>query len=116
MVNLKDDIWIKGFDTIEAKNDELRYLCHVSENMLSELIYAGKTSDISEEIAKECVKEIVLTTGIFYINYRKIAALKLPSEMRPRHHNQVVWSPMCKTSEESIQSACNQEYCIIFKK
>ena len=116
MINTKDNIWIEGFDTIEAKNDELRYLCHVSENMLSELIYAGKTSDISEEIAKECVKEISLSTGIFYVNYIKMNALKIIEEKRGASHNILVTQPMLKSAKESIQSACNQEYCIIFKK
>ena len=103
MVNLKDDIWIKGFDTIEAKNDELRYLCHVSENMLSELIYAGKTSDISEEIAKECVE--VTATGLFK-NY-------IRSDEKVQDYGM---QPISTTAKESIQSACNREYCIIFKK
>ena len=97
MINTKDNIWIGGFDTIEAKNDELRYLCHVSENMLSELIYAGKTSDISEEIAKECVDwhEFDSDHKLYY------------------NYDGTNWK---YTAKESIQSACNQEYCIIFKK
>ena len=101
MINTKDDIWIEGFDTIEAKNDELRYLCNVSENMLSELIYAGKTSDISEEIAKECVK-CIDSLGEGYGGYFD--------------YNSKDWMYHLNTAKESIQSACNQEYCIIFKK
>ena len=103
MINTKDDIWIEGFDTIEAKNDELRYLCLVSENMLSELIYAGKTSDISEEVAKECVE--VTATGLFK-NY-------IWSDEKVQDYGM---QPISTTAKESIQSACNQEYCIIFKK
>ena len=109
MVNLKDDIWIKGFDTIEAKNDELRYLCHVSENMLSELIYAGKTSDISEEIAKECVE--VTATGLFK-NY-------IWSDEKVQDYGM---QPISTTAKESIQSAASKEdgsfydFIIIYKK
>ena len=103
MTNTKDDIWSEGFDIIEAKNDKLRYLCHVSENMLSELIYAGKTSDISEEIAKECVE--VTATGLFK-NY-------IWSDEKVQDYGM---QPISTTAKESIQSACNQEYCIIFKK
>ena len=65
--------------------------------MLSELIYAGKTSDISEEIAKECV-------GCFKNEYY----LDYSSEIKYLYE--------FKTAKGSIQSACNQEYCIIFKK
>lgn len=66
-VNLKDNIWIEGFDNISTWNTKLCYFGQVSEKQI-EVIWRGKTSEIPEEIAKE-----------------------------------------------SIQSACDKHYCIIYK-
>ena len=89
MVRLKDNIWIEGFCNIE-KYDEMIV-------SISAILYHGKTSDIPEEIAKECV-------GCFKNEYY----LDYSSEIKYLYE--------FKTAKESIQSACNQEYCIIFKK
>lgn len=113
MVNLKDNIWIEGF----GGSEQVSYNAFIRMAELAEaLVWHGKTSDIPEEVAKECVRDIVLSTGVFYINYRKMEALKLQAGVRRFYHNEIVWEPMLKTAKESIQSACNQEYCIIFKK
>ena len=116
MKNLKDNIWIDGFDSFRAHEEAIVYFLRISENDNPEIVYSGKTSDIPEDIAKECVKEISLSTGIFYVNYIKMNALKIIEEKRGASHNILVTQPMLKSAKESIQSVCNQEYCIIFKK
>lgn len=89
MVNLKDNIWIEGFCNIE-KYDEMIV-------SLSAILYHGKTSDIPEEIANGCVD---CFKNEYYLDYS--------SEIKYLYE--------FKTAKESIQSACSQEYCIIFKK
>ena len=99
MKNLKDNIWIKGF----YKEIDIAYyeLAEAIGGGMKDFIYKGKTSDIPEEIAKECVKHIG-SLGEGYGGYFD--------------HNSKDWMYHLNTSKESIQSACNQEYCIIFKK
>ena len=89
MKNLKDNIWIEGFCNIE-KYDEMIV-------SLSAILYHGKTSDVPEEIAKECVDwhEFDSDHKLYY------------------NYDGTNWK---YTAKESIKSACNQEYCIIFKK
>jgi hypothetical protein len=118
MINLKNNIWIEGFDTeIELFRFWHRnvHIFNGDDKDLQE-IYFGKTSDIPEDIANDVVTYIMLSTGIFYLNYRKMVELRKPIRQRNRSHNEIIWEPMCKTAIESIQSACNQEYCIIFTK
>ena len=112
MVNLKGDIWIEGFDA-ECLLGSFEYGLF---SLMIKKIYAGRTEDIPEEFSRNIVRDIVLSTGVFYINYRKMAALKDHIENRRVWHNQIVWEPMCKTAKESILTACNKPYCIIFKK
>jgi hypothetical protein len=97
MVNIKDNIWIEGFDTIEEMSNKLSHLI-IIDNIMSELIYSGKTSEIPEELAKECV--VSLNNTCIYVNYKLSTRLV-------GYFNDVI---------KSIQSACDQEYCIIFKK
>lgn len=108
MINTKDDIWVEGFDT----NSELYVfkdsICFVGEPV--PYIYIGKTSEIPEELAKECVEgnngEICPNT--MWLDYRT------NKNDFARFH--------CKTPKESIQSALIKPdgtiypFCIIFKK
>ena len=65
---------------------------------LINLIYSGKASEISEEIAEEFVEWSEFDKGIKqYYNYI--------DDYYPH-----------RTAKESIQSACDKEYCIIYKK
>lgn len=118
MINTKDDICIIGFDDRQAAFSEFERLTQLANGT----IYAGKTLDIPEEVAKECVKEMSLSTGIFYVNYIKIEALKRIEEKRDASHNILITQPMLNTAKESIQSAVAKEdgsfydYIIIFKK
>jgi hypothetical protein len=66
MTNLKDNIWIQRCDS----NDELIYkTCELLDHSKI-VIYSGKTSEIPEEIAKECVEQDNFESDkTFYLNY-----------------------------------------------
>lgn len=97
-INLKDNIWIEGFDEIASGyilQDKIITIC-------DNIIYSVKTSEIPEELAKECVKLLTPKHAIsLYQNYK----YKLP---------QLV-SFTRTTARESIKTACYKEYCIIYK-
>ena len=116
MKNLKDNIWIEGFDTDEiVKWNELgyylKYLVRNSPNDTRTLVYWGKTSDIPEEIAKECVLKMMCVNAedLVHAMYRRYHAGNMEVQSLTHQYS-------CVSAKESIQSACNQEYCIIFKK
>lgn len=88
-VNLKDNIWICGFDSEKEVSD---IILTVS---FDTFIYSGKTSDIPEEVAKDCVYRRGLNGKYIYADYSgKICTF---------------------TAKQSIQSACDKPYCIICK-
>ena len=93
---LKDNIFIEGFDSNEELYNFKNNLCIVGEPL--PYIWLGKTSEIPEEIAKECVNKVIDDHGRMdgYENYNSPIILNAP--------------------KESIQSACNQTYCIIYKE
>lgn len=94
MVNLKENIWIQGFDQ--------QYIFSYQLFHEGEVIYQGKTSEIHEKIAKECVHKFNNNAFKDYsVNFNGI---------RDIIHVYKI------TAKKSIQSACNQEYCIIYKK
>lgn len=99
MVNLKDNIWIEGFNRHEAGHFMITKDRNFIGDIAKEIIYSGNTSDIPEEIAKECV--LNWRTDGLYHNYQSVS-----------QYEEILF----RTAKESIQSACNQEYCIIFKK
>ena len=90
---LKDSIWIEGFDTMQSI-DYCELLDAMSLCGIKSYIYKGKTSDIPEELAKECVHVGVLTDNCK--DYQS-------------------GFNIFETAKESIKSACSQEYCIIYK-
>jgi hypothetical protein len=70
---------------------------------ISSHVYSGKTSEIPEEVAEGCVEILAKTSiGVFYRNY-------LYEKPQP------VAFTKC-TARESIKSACDKEYCIIYKR
>jgi len=88
-VNLKDNIWIEGFDD--------RHECACMAYNGFPLLYEGKTSKIPEELAKECVEWSEFDNNVIkYYDYVK-----------------EYWPHL--TAKEAIQSACPEEYCIIYK-
>lgn len=92
MINLKNDVYITGFDDEQAAFSEFERLTQLA----NEIIYAGKTLDITEEIAEN-------------IAYK--------GELCEYYWNEILDDyDKTITAKESIQSACSKEYCIIFKK
>lgn len=102
-VNLKDYIWIEGFDKLILLNSS----CNIYFEEENKIIYRGKTSEIPEELAKELVDtiphifygmRITDTSGndVLFKNYKINKFVK-------------------KSGKRSIQSACDKEYCIIYK-
>lgn len=96
-VNLKDNIWIEGFDS-EKEVYDITLIVDFDT-----CIWAGKTSDIPEEVAKECVKK---HPNIYYMDY------DVPSHIRIKDWTSN-WTKI--TAKKSIQSACDKPYCIISK-
>lgn len=88
--NLKENIWIEGFDTNQQIYNFKDNICFAGEPV--PYLWMGKTSEIPEDVAKKCVLPPV--NG--YRNYANM------------------WINV-NTAKESIQSACSQEYCIIYK-
>ena len=96
-VNLKENIWIEGFDTEVLCLHN--YLSIQNKHYPIDMcIYSGKTSEIPEELAKECAEIIELTdTKYLCVDYNGN-------------------SPCFLSAKQSIQSACQEEYCIIYKE
>ena len=93
----KEQIWIEGFDNyviedIVSFNNKL-------DKLDNKVIYSGKTSEIFEELAKECVQTPLMGDFIDYSNHIRGAMCYIA----------------VSTAKESIQSACSQPYCIIYK-
>lgn len=107
-VNLKDNIWIEGFDDMKSQLFKFNYLMNdidISHSLGNCSSYSSiqcfKTSEISEELAKTiCYKKQ------FYLNYALFNDLKENDWREPY---------MFTSAKESIQSACSKEYCIIYK-
>lgn len=94
---LKDATYIEGFDT---EWEYRQYLYGVGGvNRQLDIIYQGKTSEISEDLAKTCVK----------FSGSSVKDYALSREPHPQVYDNKF------TGKESIQTACSQDYCIIFK-
>ena len=92
---LKPNIFIEGFDS----ESEFRRRMYGRKGMSFsvDLIYQGKTSDVPEEIARNSTQRSEFDENIIqYYDYEKD-----------------YWP--CRTAKESIQSACKQKWCIIYK-
>lgn len=107
-INLKDNIWIEGFtreELFDLSKEDWRNI--VDDVSVDKMLYSGKTSEITEELAKELVDtiphifygmRIVDTSGndVLFKNYKINKFVK-------------------RSGKRSIQSACDKEYCIIYK-
>jgi hypothetical protein len=102
-VNLKNNIWIEGFDT----SDEcFTPVAQFHPNKLDNVLYEGKTSEIPEDISDNCVKSI---NGYGFRNYI------MPDYNGGSSPFEIYIPYSCKTTKESIQSACDKEFCVIYK-
>lgn len=89
---LKENIYINGF----ADADELfMFVLKKYPNELDDILYNGKISDISEEIAEQ------------YANKGELCQYYWDEQLDDYNNN--------ISAKESILSACSEEYCIIYK-
>ena len=95
-VCLKQDIFIEGFDS----NQRLISNQYLLANNIKLVLYSGKTSEIPEELARECIS---------FIDNPMDNGRNIP--FKNYSHNFLGVT----TDKESIQSACSQEFCIIYK-
>ena len=98
-IELKQNIFIAGFDTrIEA--------AQAGYNGCA-LLYEGRTSEIPEELAKELVDTI---SHIFY-------GMRITdtSGNNVLFKNYKINKFVKRSGKRSIQSACDKEFCIIYK-
>lgn len=94
MKNLKNDIWIRGFDS-ESEFRQYLYGSSGKSYSIEELIYQGKVVDIPDPVLKRVTEKM----SIFTSQYRDYNGT----------HSDYVATPL-----ESIQTATDKEYCIIF--
>lgn len=97
-IELKPEIFIEGFD----KEWEYRQRLYGNKGISNsiELLYQGRTNKIHEELASQCCKYQNSYEGKpFYKEYGGITWATYPHEK----------------AKESIQSACQNEFCIIYK-
>lgn len=103
--NLKDNIWIVGFNQHREIDDDYLTEIFIASND-DNIIYEGDVSDITEEIAKLCALADVRDEGtereitIGYKTYGDVSNIK--------------WFPLL-TAKESIRSACSLKQCVIYK-
>lgn len=99
MTQLKEGIFIERFDTTEEVYEGLKKndLYAGSPNK----IYMGKTSEISEGLVSNYVS---------YIDNPE----NNDKNIHFKNYNHSFLG--VETAKESIKSACNKEYCIIYKK
>jgi hypothetical protein len=97
IVNLKDNIFIQGFDNYESMTSKM-----LSLNNNALVIIAGVRAQITEETANNLVEYSVERCK--YKNYN-------PDEYKPVGEKMFGFN----TSLFSIESACNKEYCLIWK-
>ena len=96
-VNLKNNIYIKGFEKnnpFDKKNNDGDFFNHFHKLKDENIIYIGKTFDISEDVAQQCVNSINSNHYEDYTNFNSFV----------------------DTSKESILSACKDKFCIIYRK
>ena len=108
--NLKDNILIVGFNSIkypDGISSEHMWWDGCDDLTNYVLLYSGKTSEISEVLAKKCVKKSLPNFNT-YLNYDQ----KRGKNNTPFDKTELMWF---KTAKESIQSACKDEYCLIYK-
>lgn len=107
-LNLKDNIWIEGFtreELFDLSEEDWRNI--VNDVSIDKMSYSGRTSEIPEELAKELVDTI---PHIFY-------GMRITDTSRNNvlFKNYKINKFVKRSGKRSIQSACSQKYCIIYK-
>lgn len=105
-VNLKNNIYIKGFEKnnpFDKKNNDGDFFNHFHKLKDENIIYIGKTFDISEDVAQQCVNSMFFDSDIIGGGY-------------DAYENYSEFDCWTDTAKESILSACKQKFCIIYRK
>lgn len=108
-IELKPNTILEGFADKREFDMKLYYLTFNApspyrEGKVIPILYEGKTSDISEDIAQKCAEYYIQRCK--YKNYNSDSVLgKLINGIKLNGFNY---------ASESIKSACSQEYCIIY--
>jgi len=107
MKNLKQDIYIAGFDNTAELQDFILY----TWGIMPPVLYEGKTLDLTEEDASNYVSYMnrIDDFGNVYRTYRRYPAGNYEVQSLTHQFSY-------KTALDSIATACNKEYCLIFKK
>lgn len=108
---LKDNIWIKGLDSIpilkDIKDSDMLY------NGVLHIIYSGKTSKIPEEMLQQVVHSSICVNSVDnLVRYADYSSNTVNLKVRGKLTKV---NKSFATAKESIQSACNKEFCIIYK-
>ena len=113
-LNLKDNIWIEGFTRKELFNlskEDWRDI--VDDVSVDKMLYSGKTSEIPEEILQQVVNSSVcINTVDNLVRYADYSSNTIILKSRGKLTKV---SKSFSSAKESIQSACNKEYCMIYK-
>lgn len=102
-INLKDNIWIEGFDEFTFAYEKYNDLVELPNGT----IYGGKTKNIPYSVAENCVKSYIVDKGSDsertsgYFDYNRNEKSK--------------WVASYDSPIDSIKSACDYEYCLIYK-
>ena len=129
-INLKDNIFIKGYDDKFSAVYAGRFMDFGKGMEL--MLYAGKTKDIPEDVAKEIIESKFGDSTIngepitTYKGYTDITAKSYPygctSHLSPRQREEDWINQGRQTSKfyhltamMSLLEACKEEYCIIYK-
>lgn len=109
-INLKGDFWIRGFDTNEEVYNFKDSICFLGEPV--PYIYIGKTSEIPEDLAEKCVIQFGLCKGT---QLDDGSILQEDIYFGFKNYKPGFGVVDFETPKESIQSACSDEFCIIYK-
>ena len=101
---LKPGIFIERFDSFE-ETQECRINMQREKNNYSIILYQGKTSEIPEGLAKEYVD--IDYFGEYFQGMWQYQGYRNFDINTPYDH--------VHTAKQSIHSACDKEYCIIYK-
>lgn len=103
--NLREDIYIEGFDELV----QLNTICDVYFEDVNAILYRGKTSEVPEELARQLVEFKRNIAGSALIVPRELLLFK--TYAYARSNCQFVF----RTAVRSILSACPKNYCVIYK-
>lgn len=110
---LKEGIFTEGFER-EADLGYCYFNFAANKSFdLSNIIFQGKTEDIPEEVIKDCVIQNGLTKGTV-LDDGKVLDKDVSFGYKQYKEGFGVYE--FETAKQSIQSACDKQFCIIYKE